>query len=377
MLSKLDDYPIHQLPQPIAQPISGDRNTYDRYWFNAFQDDGEFYIGVGSALYPNLGILDCGLSIVRGGEQHAFHGSCRAPREPTDVSCGPFRIDVVEPMRKIRVVLDSNETGISGELTFTARTACIEEGRQTIHRGARLMMDVTRFAQFGRWEGELTYAGETLKIDPARVVGVKDRSWGVRPVGPSDPAPAPQPLGDMQIFFLWAPIHWKDRCTHFGVFEDGNGRAFHWDGAIAPVYDRSPDDIPGAIDDATELLGAVDHEISYIPGTRRAGAAKIGLVRKNGEREEITLEPLTCFRMKGIGYMHPEWGHGQWKGELAIGGESWKTADLDPMAFENQHLQQVMRATSSNGEEGIGVLEQIAFGPHARYGFKDILDPAE
>lgn len=31
MLSKFDDYPIHQIPQPIAQPLSGDRNTYDRY----------------------------------------------------------------------------------------------------------------------------------------------------------------------------------------------------------------------------------------------------------------------------------------------------------------------------------------------------------
>ncbi len=92
MLSKFDDYPIHQLPQPIAQPLSGDRNCYDRYWFNGYQDDGEFYIGIGSAIYPNLGILDCGVSIVRDGEQHAFHASCRAPREPTEVRCGPFRI---------------------------------------------------------------------------------------------------------------------------------------------------------------------------------------------------------------------------------------------------------------------------------------------
>jgi len=49
--------------------------------------------------------------------------------------------------------------------------------------------------------------------------------------------------------------------------------------------------------------------------------------------------------------------------------------DLDPMAFENQHLQQVVRATSGD-QVGIGVLEQIAFGPHARYGFTELLDPA-
>ena len=45
------------------------------------------------------------------------------------------------------------------------------------------------------------------------------------------------------------------------------------------------------------------------------------------------------------------------------------------MAFDNQHIQQVMRARMA-GEEGVGVLEQICFGPHARYGFKETLDPA-
>ena len=79
--------------------------------------------------------------------------------------------------------------------------------------------------------------------------------------------------------------------------------------------------------------------------------------------------------MKGIGYTHPEWGHGRWKGELAIGGESFRCDEIDPMAFDNQHIQQVVRARCG-GEEGIGVLEQVAFGPHARYGFKSVLDPA-
>src|SRR5262249_48254342 len=34
VLSKFDDYPIHQTSQPIAVPATGDRNAYDRYWFN-------------------------------------------------------------------------------------------------------------------------------------------------------------------------------------------------------------------------------------------------------------------------------------------------------------------------------------------------------
>jgi hypothetical protein len=46
------------------------------------------------------------------------------------------------------------------------------------------------------------------------------------------------------------------------------------------------------------------------------------------------------------------------------------------MAIENQHIQQVMRATM-DGEQGIGVMEQLAFGPYPRYGLNEFLDPAK
>jgi hypothetical protein len=374
MLTRFDDYPIHQVPEPVAHNISSDRNVYDRYWFNGYQDDGEFYFAVGMGLYPNRGVLDCGFSIVRGGEQHAFHGSRRAPGEPSDTSVGPFRIEVVEPMRKARVVLEPNETGIECDLTFTARTACVEEGRQTIRNGTRVFLDVQRFAQFGRWQGEFRYAGQAVKVDATRVLGTKDRSWGIRPVGEPETGGAPMTRLP-QVCFMWSPVHWQDRCTHFGVFEDETGFAWHQDGAIVPVYD-TPDAIPGIEDPAIERMGSVSHRMTYAPGTRRAAKAEITLKARSGEEHVIELEPLLCFRMKGIGYSHPEWGHGRWKGELAIAGESWKVDDVNELTPDNVHVQQVMRARS-NGQEGIGVLEQIILGPYAPAGFTSFLDGAQ
>jgi len=373
MLSKFDDYPVHQTAEPIAHPASGDRHLYDRYWFNGYADDGEFYFGIGAALYPNLGIVDCGFSLVRDGVQHAFHASRRASGEPSEVEVGPFRIHIQEPMRRLRVTIDDNETGISCDLRYIPRTANVEEGRQTLRRGPRPMMDATRFDQFCRWQGEIRYAGRTLRVDPARTLGTKDRSWGLRPVGAPDPGPAPS-YELPQVFFLWAPIHWKDRCTLVGIFEEADGRMWHWDGAVLPAYE-STDQIPGVEDPGTRRLIGVDHKLSYVPGTRRAGAAEIGMVEAGGRRRVARLEPLLCFRMKGIGYTHPEWGHGMWKGELALAGESWRCDEVDPMALDCQHVQQVVRARM-DGEEGIGVLEQICFGPHVGYGFKEFLDPA-
>ena len=371
MLSKFDDYPIHQTPEPVAVRATGDRNAYDRYWFNGYGEQGEFYFGIGMGLYPNLGILDCGFSLVIDGEQHAFHGSRRAPLEPSDTSCGPFRIEVVEPMRQIRLLLEDNRTGISADLLFTARTAAVEEGRQTRHAGGRVMMDATRFAQFGHWEGEVRYAGKTLSVK--HCPGTKDRSWGVRPIGAPDPGPAPA-LALPEVFFLWAPLHWKDRCTHLGIFEEADGTPWHTDGALVPAY-AAPGEIPEPQDEGIERMVSVERRLEYVPGTRQASRAEICLVQRDGTRHEIVLEPLLLFRMKGIGYQHPEWAHGRWKGELEYSGESWRCDSVDPLALENLHIQQVMRATMGE-ETGIGVLEQIAIGPHIPSGFTGLFDGA-
>ena len=49
--------------------------------------------------YPNLGVTDAHLSISVGDEQHSFHASREAPIDPTDLSVGPFRLEIVRPMR--------------------------------------------------------------------------------------------------------------------------------------------------------------------------------------------------------------------------------------------------------------------------------------
>jgi hypothetical protein len=141
-----------------------------------------------------------------------------------------------------------------------------------------------------------------------------------------------------------------------------------------PAY-ADPTQIPGVEDPDLQRMASVERQVVFARGTRRAQSAEIALVERSGARHEITLDPLLCFQMKGLGYTHPEWGHGRWQGELALAGESWKTADLDPLALENQHIQQVVRARRGK-RVGIGVLEQLCFGPHAEFGFKEFLDGA-
>ncbi len=57
MLTKADDYPIHQTPEPIA--YSGtDRNFYDRYFFNGYQRDGDLFFAAAMGIYPHLNVME-------------------------------------------------------------------------------------------------------------------------------------------------------------------------------------------------------------------------------------------------------------------------------------------------------------------------------
>ena len=79
--------------------------------------------------------------------------------------------------------------------------------------------------------------------------------------------------------------------------------------------------------------------------------------------------------MLGIGYFHPEWSHGHWKGENASGYDEWRIDDLDPAQPQHTHVQQLVRARWGD-RTGVGVLEQLAIGDHEPSGLTGLFDGA-
>lgn len=370
MLSPLDDFPIHQVPRPITTPASTDRHAYGRYWFGALHRAGEFQIEAAFGRYANLGVTDCSLSIARNGEQHSFHASREAPLDPTDLTIGPFRLEVLEPMRRLRISVDDNETGIAADLTWRARTGSLLEDHTEMHSGARVMIDMARFIQFGTWSGTVTADGTTTTVDPDDVVGVRDRSWGIRPVG--EPAPG-RPTQHGPTCWLWAPIHFDVECRVIGWFQHVGGEFWRADGHRIPVLDPVPPTIEADHPDVfrTEPVG---QDVEFEPGSRMIRRASFDVRTPTGV-ETMTVETLHRFHMRGLGYANPEWGHGVWHGDLEVGAEHWRFADLDPLDPFHQHVHHVVRA-EVGGREGVGLLEQILYGPHSQFGFTEFLDAA-
>jgi hypothetical protein len=371
VLSRLDDYPIHQVPRPITTPASTDRHAYGRYWLGAYHRAGDFVVEAAFGRYPNLGVVDGHVSILVGGVQHSFHASGAAPIDPTDMGIGPYRLEIVEPMRQLRITVDENETGITADLRWRARVGALQEDHTIMEDGPRIVVDMLRFTQFGTWEGHVTVDGVTTQLRHDDTVGVRDRSWGIRPVGEK---PAGRPGGGVPSAWLWAPIHFDDECRILGYFQRPGGEIWRADGFRIPVTDPVPD-VTDHHARGVYRLHPLDQRLTFRPGTRWITRAEIDVQAATGERYVLELEPRATFLMRGIGYTSPEWSHGVWHGELAVGREDWRIDEVSAQDPTAQHVHHLVSARIDD-REGIGLFEQIIFGPHTQFGFRDLLDGA-
>ena len=121
MITTLDDYPVHQTPQPLIVPATSDRNFYDRFWFNGFVGDGSLYFSLAMGFYPNRHVMDAGFSVLLDGEQHCLHVSGALPLDRTQTTLAPIRVETVVPMRRHRVVVNDPARGFEADLHFGRR----------------------------------------------------------------------------------------------------------------------------------------------------------------------------------------------------------------------------------------------------------------
>jgi hypothetical protein len=361
MLTPADDFLIHQTPYTFDSVFTSDRNFYDRHFFNGYSRDGEAYFAVAMGVYPNLGVFDCAFSVVHKGKQRFVRASRRLTPDRMDTKAGPISVQVVEPLKKLRVKVAKNAWGIAADLVFDARSLPVEEPHFLRRAGSMLAMDYTRMTQHGSWSGKLSLDGTAFDLSKGPWWGSRDHSWGIRGVGGRDPRGAP-PQGQPQFFWNWAPLNFDDMCTLYTASEYADGTRWHESGAILEPYP-----------DARLTEASVGHHLAFQKGTRWISGGSITLQPARGKELVIDFKPQYHFLMKGIGYGEPKWGHGMWVGENEVDGGEYDLATEDPM--QNLHVQTVSQVTAGR-KKGIGIFEIIVMGPHSTYGFKDMLDPA-
>jgi len=360
MLTKADDYPIHQRAEPIA--TSGtDRNFYDRYFFNGYTPDGAIFFAAALGVYPHLNVMDAAFSVVADGKQRNLRASRLLNMERMDTKVGPISIEVVEPLKTLRLRVAENQHGMAADLTFHARALAVEEPRFTYRIGPRTVLDYTRLTQNGAYEGFIEYDGRRVALERGAVLGTRDRSWGVRPVGLSDPQGVAPPRLP-QFYWLWSPLNFSDRFLLYHRNADADGTAWNTASVIGELGEARPAHIRDC-----------SSSVVYKPRTRHAASA---VIEAAPWRAELTTR--FQFYMSGIGYGHPEWGHGIYRGDDALGFDVYDLAALDENDPRYQHIQAFVTARLTGPgfvREGAGVLEQLVVGAYAPHGLSGIFDP--
>jgi hypothetical protein len=360
----LDEYPIHQAPLSMRYVESSDRNFYDRCYFNAHDRSGEVFLITGLGVYPNLGVTDAYALVRRGDTQHSVRCSEPLGDERLAQKVGPYRIEVVRPLEELRLVLDAERHGIGFDLTWHSSFPALDEPRHINHSAARVVLDGCRFAQLGTWSGSLRVDGHDYQVDPARWVGSRDRSWGIRPVGEAEPQG--RAVSREGFWWLYAPIRFDEYALVVIVQEGADGyRSLNEAARVWP-------------DGRIEQLGWPRFDIRYRPGTRHPESATIHLTDAAGKDVTVEVETLgSAVLHVGAGYgADPDWSHGLWKGEGFIESATYDMQAPDIAARTPFGVIDHVARARCEGAEGYGLFEHASVGRHDPTGFADFTSVA-
>ena len=382
MLSAWDDLLAHQVVAPIRQVATDDPRWYDRYWFNIHDTDRRVVVSCGMGVYPNLNVIDGFAGIVYRGRQTNLRVSRELGPDRSRTTVGPFTVDVLEGLQRLRLRLGENDFGIGFDLLFEA-TAPPHARLPMMYlvRAGRIRNHTCHFNQGGRVSGWVVVDGERFEVSPETWWAVRDHSWGIRDGvgGPtedaaeagsgeavSDPMRSDQAGEPLDPRAPGRPAPWRPANPFLAVqFADrylfvlGAGRQ----GATGEIIPA-----PG-LPEGRRQIPSAELTMRFRPGTIALQDARVRLTDESGSEHRLTVEPWATFYLAGGGYGgYGGFWHGRHRGAYYQEGEVWELSDpalVAQIAGRDDHVCVVRMGEAT----GYGVLEVGVRGdaPYAPY----------
>jgi hypothetical protein len=223
----LDERFAHQIPEPFPNVLHFHPDWRESLFFIMHQREkpGDVLI-LTLAHFPSRQEIDS-LQLGRVGASPIMARHLRkVDGDQDDFRVGPITIDVIEPLKKIRLVaVASDATPVSFDISFTARTQPYQLRRGTMKAKYEIVWDQSHMFQSGTYNGSYTHNGKTYEVD--NWWGQRDHSWGVR-------SHARCPL------WMWMPIQLEEGMLSVWHWEYPNGARVYTDGCFAPADGSEP-----------------------------------------------------------------------------------------------------------------------------------------
>ena len=344
-MSGLDEFLIHNSPEPVRVMYTSDPRAYERHWFTCQDKVGDLIMVMGIGFYPNLDTADAYALVNYKGQHTHVRYHRRLGLNRMDMRMGPLNFEVVEPFKTWKLTLDENPYGIRYEIYwhYTKRPIFHELGIGGGARGGIRATDSVGYEGFGVQEGWIEVDGQRFTLDTDKYLGSRDHHWGARG-GVGGPIGAPPPGGGGGGI----------GGTHVGQWVEFSDWSIWLNSNLYPLGDERA---------GAGAYTTTDRHLKFEPETGLFVEGTITNVTESGETKELHYRRLgnqTAFLGCG-GYLRtPDGGptHGIYPGEDKLFGGTYDVntiAGRKQLTALNDHHCEV----TCDGETTYGILETV------------------
>ena len=312
-------------------------------------------------LYQNNDVLDGFVCLRHQGRQHNIRLSRRLRPDMDHLGVGPLRLEIVEPMEVVRLVLDDNASGVTLDLTCHSTVVPFEDPVQIVRVDGRLLSERLTYELTGGCEGWVRVDGQRYELRPDTDAFFRNHSWGYqsgrggpRLYGAPRPGGGRRPAGVRQ----WVLFRMPDHGGYYHLHDTPRGSRSMGRGAIL-----LPDRIVPIVD--------VRHDLEFYEGGRRLCRGTFTLIDDEGVERSYELADLGWVYCQGGGYFggfNDGLGQGVYRGDYHEEGEVWdvshptQVVGPDGKPFELEHAWAENFVTlRSGGAAGLAHFECVVF----------------
>ena len=215
MLLGMDEYPFHQFTNTFAAVAGSDPQWNDGHYVTCCDADGTVCLTSNVRLYQNNDVLDGFVCIRHEGKQYNVRLSRRLRPNMDHLGVGPLRIELPEPMRSLRMVLDENDVlgdpGISLDVLCRTTAGPHLDPIETTRIDGRLISERATYEVTGECSGWVCIGDSRVELTKASFF--RNHSWGYQPGrgGARSGAPGGWPAPHARIASMGPVSHARSR----------------------------------------------------------------------------------------------------------------------------------------------------------------------